>query len=139
MLKVLRARWQQGHRTMRYPDGPAPDLPPRFAGRPIVDSSKCAGDCRKCRDVCPTAAIEVVAGNRQIRLDTGRCIFCRQCEVACGAGAIAFSQDYRLASSRRNQLVVTDGGDSPGVELDGVLRRTLGRSLKLRQVSRRRL
>ena len=135
MLKLLRARWQQGYRTMRYPDGPAPDLPPRFAGRPTVNASKCASDCHKCSDVCPTAAIEVVAGKRQIRLDTGRCIFCRECEVACRSGAIAFSQDYRLASSRRDQLIVTDGGDSPGVELDGLLRRILGRSLKLRQVS----
>jgi Ni,Fe-hydrogenase III small subunit/ferredoxin len=133
MLEMIRTRWQQGHRTTRYPSGPAPDLPPRFAGRPIVDASKCAGGCHKCGDACPTAAIEVAAG--EIRLDMGRCLFCRECEVACGSGAIAFSRDYRLASSRRDQLCVTDGGESPGVELDGFIRRILGRSLKLRQVS----
>lgn len=135
MLKILRARWQQGHRTMRYPAGPAPDLPPRFAGRPVVDASKCVGECRMCSDVCPTAAIEVDADPHRIRLDTGRCLFCRECEAACPSGAIAFSREYRLASSRREQLVVTDGGDLPSVELDGIVRRVLGRSLKLRQVS----
>ena len=42
MFDVLLARWKQGHRTMRYPAGPPPELPARFAGRPIVDAAKCA-------------------------------------------------------------------------------------------------
>ena len=36
MLDVLRTRLSQKHRTMRYPDGPPPELPERFAGRPVV-------------------------------------------------------------------------------------------------------
>lgn len=135
MLKILRARWQQGYRTTGYPDGPPPDLPERFAGRPKVDSSRCVTECRKCADVCPTAAIEVTPADRRLRVDTGRCIFCRACEGACGSGAIAFSREFRMASARREQLVVTDAVVLPMVKLDGRLCRLLGRSLKLRQVS----
>ena len=58
MLKTLRARLQQGYRTMRYPDGPAPDLPKHFVGRPEIDSSKCLAGCDQCTQVCPTQAIE---------------------------------------------------------------------------------
>ena len=42
MLDVLRARLQQRHRTMRYPDGPPPALPDRFRGRPVIDAPRCA-------------------------------------------------------------------------------------------------
>jgi len=135
MLSILRARWHQGYRTIGYPDGPPPDLPEQFAGRPSVDSSRCVPECRKCADRCPTAAIEITPGDRRLRMDTGRCLFCRACQDECGSGAIAFSREFRLASSDREQLVVTDAGAPPAVELDSRLRRLLGRSLKLRQVS----
>ena len=72
-----------------------------------------------------------------VQLDTGRCLFCRQCEAACDAGAIAFTRDYRMAASRRDDLIVRDcrarrAAVDPG---RGVSRRLFGRSLKLRQVS----
>ncbi|NUQ62891.1 MAG: hydrogenase [Pirellulales bacterium] len=133
MLKTLQARWQQGYRTMRYPDGPPPDLPARFAGRPQVDSAKCTAGCHRCTLVCPTDAI--TAGEQTLRLDTGRCLFCRECETACEAGAIAFSHEFRMAASSREQLVVTDRPAPAVVAIDGAVRRILGRSLKLRQVS----
>ncbi len=135
MLKVLRARVQQGYRTMRYPDGPPPELPPRFVGRPILDAGKCGGNCHECSEACPTAAITVLADKRSLQLDMGRCIFCRACESACPSGAIAFSRDYRLAAARRDQLIVSGNSDLPNIGLEGSLRRLLGRSLKLRQVS----
>ena len=36
MLDVIKTRWRQGYRTMRWPKGPAPALPERFAGRPVI-------------------------------------------------------------------------------------------------------
>jgi Ni,Fe-hydrogenase III small subunit/ferredoxin len=135
MWKTMRARVQQGYRTMRYPDGPAPDLPPHFVGRPDVDSSKCRADCQQCMTVCPTQAVTVAAATRQVSLDTGRCLFCAQCARVCESGAVRMSREFRLASSRRDALIVTDRSPLPTVEWDAALRRTLGRSLRLRQVS----
>jgi Ni,Fe-hydrogenase III small subunit/NAD-dependent dihydropyrimidine dehydrogenase PreA subunit len=135
MFDVLRARWKQGYRTMRYPAGPSPELPERFAGRPALDAEKCTADCRQCAVVCPTGAITFGDLTKSVQLDTGRCLFCRQCEAACGNGAIAFSRDYRLAASNREDLIVRDAPQQEVVTLDEVSRRLFGRSLKLRQVS----
>ena len=115
MWKTIRARIQQGYRTMRYPDGPAPDLPKHFVGRPEVDSSKCRVGCEKCTQVCPTQAIELAPQTRQLSLDTGRCLFCSECVRACDTGAVRVlarlphgvleshgtRRDGRLAASRR--------------------------------------
>jgi len=55
--------------------------------------------------------------------------------AACPEGAITFTRDWRLASSRRADLLVTDE-DCPEIDaLSRELRRLLGRSLRLRQVS----
>lgn len=135
MLKVLRARWQQGYRTTRYPNGPTPDLPEHFAGRPVIDSGKCVASCDKCVQACPTQAIQRSPQTHKLSLDTGRCLFCRACERACDSGAVRFSREFRLASSSRPALVVTDGSTLPPAELDDTIHHLLGRSLRLRQVS----
>lgn len=36
MLKILRTRFKQGCRTMLFPKAPAPALPERYRGRPII-------------------------------------------------------------------------------------------------------
>jgi Ni,Fe-hydrogenase III small subunit/formate hydrogenlyase subunit 6/NADH:ubiquinone oxidoreductase subunit I len=135
MFDVLLARWKQGQRTMRYPAGPPPELPERFVGRPAIETARCNETCQRCAEVCPSGAIAVRQNGRRVQLDTGRCLFCRQCETACDAGAIVFSRDCRLAASRREDLVIADGAERAAVHLDDTARRIFGRSLKLRQVS----
>jgi Ni,Fe-hydrogenase III small subunit/ferredoxin len=135
MLKTIRARIQQGYRTMRYPAGPAPDLPKHFAGRPVVDSSKCEATCETCVQACPTQAIDRASESRQLLLDTGRCVFCTECVRACDKRAIQFTREFRMASSSRATLVVTDNSPLPAVALDEAICRILGRALRLRQVS----
>jgi Ni,Fe-hydrogenase III small subunit/formate hydrogenlyase subunit 6/NADH:ubiquinone oxidoreductase subunit I len=135
MLKAIQARWQQGYRTIRYPEGPAPELPARFVGRPQIDSAKCTAGCHQCADVCPTQAIDRDPISDELTLDTGRCLFCRDCEPACGPGAIVFSREFRLAASRRDDLVVRDGQSVPDARIDDQRYHVLGRSLRLRQVS----
>jgi Ni,Fe-hydrogenase III small subunit/ferredoxin len=120
---------------MRYPDGPPPELPSRFAGRPAVDGAKCPSGCQRCAEACPTQAIQASGGPYPLRLDTGRCIFCRACQTACQTGAIAFSREFRMAASRREDLVVSDATSLPSIAVDDGLYRVLGRSLRLRQVS----
>ena len=135
MLDILRARMQQGYRTMRYPALPAPALPARFSGRPVADGVKCAPDCRACAEVCPTGAITAGAGSKRLCLDTGLCIFCGACVAACPRQAIAFSRDHRLAAAKREDLRVGDGPARIPAAFNARVRKLFGRSLKLRQVS----
>ena len=81
MLKALRARLAQGHRTTPFPDGPPPALPERFRGLPSIDAARCPEGCRDCASACPTGAISV--GDGGVSLDLGKCLFCPECERAC--------------------------------------------------------
>jgi len=132
MFKTLLARARQGYRTAPYPV-PDPGLPALFRGRPVLDPAKCVDGCAACVEVCPTDALRVSEAGPE--LDLGRCIFCGDCVAACAAGAITLSRDWRVAASKREGLVAT--GDRP-LQIDALgreLRRLLGRSLRLRQVS----
>jgi Ni,Fe-hydrogenase III small subunit/NAD-dependent dihydropyrimidine dehydrogenase PreA subunit len=133
MFRILLARLQQGHRTLRYPRAPLPPLSDRFRGRPLVDLTRCPDGCRACADACPTGAI---ARDGSARIDLGKCLFCTECTDACPQGAITCAGDHRLAASRREDLVVAPGDEQQLARaLDERLRRLFGRSLKLRQVS----
>jgi Ni,Fe-hydrogenase III small subunit/formate hydrogenlyase subunit 6/NADH:ubiquinone oxidoreductase subunit I len=133
MLRPLLARLKQGHRTMRYPDGPPPPLPARFRGRPLLDLALCRSECRACADACPTQAIAL---DGEPRVDLGRCLFCTDCSDACPEGAITHAGDWRLSSSQRDALVVGVGEELRLAQaLEARLLRLFGRSLRLRQVS----
>ncbi len=132
MLKILVARFQQGRRTVAYPDSP-PSLPERFRGGPSLDASKCREGCRDCIDACPTGALQSDAAG--LALDMGRCLFCTECVDACPTGAVALTGEYRLAARERADLIVRDRALPNAKKLDEKLRKLFGRSLKLRQVS----
>ncbi len=133
MFQILKERLLQGYRTAAYPDAPAPPRPGRFRGLPILDQTKCPAGCGNCVAACPTTAISQV-GN-QLRLDLGRCLFCTDCVEACRAGAVEFTDDYRLAARTRDDLVIGDKSLQLAQALEAKLLRIFGRSLKLRQVS----
>lgn len=132
LLNVLLARMRQGHRTIGFPRT-APSLPDRLRGRPKIDTAKCAAGCQACAEACPTDAIELRGGKPE--LDLGRCLFCPECEQACARGALQFTPEYRLATSRREALVIGTRELELASALDAKARRIFGRSLKLRQVS----
>jgi len=132
MFKTLLARARQGYRTTPYP-AELPALPASFRGLPEIETGRCAAGCGDCIDNCPTGALALSA--QALRLDLGRCIFCAECAASCPAGAISFTPDWHLAGSQRAGLVIADR-EQPRVEAMGdELRRLLGRSLRLRQVS----
>jgi Ni,Fe-hydrogenase III small subunit/NAD-dependent dihydropyrimidine dehydrogenase PreA subunit len=133
MFKTLLARARQGYRTGTYPAGD-PVLPALFRGRPKIDPARCSGgNCGDCIEACPTGALSV--GEAGLGLDLGRCIFCGECGSTCAAGAISFTGDWRLAGSGRAELVMTEGAGPQVEALGRRLRRLVGRSLRLRQVS----
>lgn len=132
MLKIILTRLRQGHHTMKYPDGPAPALPDRFRGRPVIDPAKCKTGCQTCAEACPMGAINPATK----AIDLGKCLFCTDCARACSDNAVSYSADYRLSARRREDLVV--GQDEPlklAAQLDAKSKSLFGRSLKLRQVS----
>ena len=114
MFSIIRERLRQGRRTIAYPAGDPPVLPDRFLGLPVFDQSRCPDGCRACVLACPTEAI--FRDDQGLRLDLGRCLFCTECVDACPEEAIRFTQDYRLATRSRADLVLRSGQsvDSPG-------------------------
>jgi Ni,Fe-hydrogenase III small subunit/NAD-dependent dihydropyrimidine dehydrogenase PreA subunit len=131
MIKQLRARLHQGHRTIK--EGPPPELPARFRGHPVLDAGRCSDGCRECVDVCPTGAISL---EPSLSVDLGKCLFCTECAAACPAGALTYGKDHRLAARTRADLVVDEQRTVRlATALEVKMRRLFGRSLKLRQVS----
>ncbi len=117
---------------MRFPAGPAPEMPDRFAGRPVIEGD-CLEGCGACRDACPVGAIRIEKSGPS--LDTGLCLFCRACAQACPKGVIRFGTSHRLAAARREDLVIGAGSGPQAPALSPVAKKFFSRSLKLRQVS----
>lgn len=130
-MGILLERLRQKHRTMAYPDGPAPELPERWRGEPALDRELLRGAGPA--DYCPTGALDL---SGEPRLDVGRCIFCGACAEKAPRGGVTFSRKYALARYSREALVVGGGAETAaGPERLKEIRGLFGKSLKLRQVS----
>jgi len=133
MFDLIRLRWLQGRQYL--PDPTTATVGMRFRGLPLLDESGC-GDCAACLAACPTGAIS----SAPLKIDLGRCTFCGECAHACPQGSIRFTNEHRIAATRREGLVVgaettADGYRSAAIEARAEIRRLFGRSLKLRSVS----
>lgn len=128
-FQFLRVRASQG--TQFIPDV-RKATPAGFRGLPVLGPKPCGTECDACKAVCPTKAIDV----RPLRLDLGRCVFCRACEEACPEDKVHFSPEPKMAASTREGLVVEEGSNEKiAVRASAGFAKLFGRSLKLRQVS----
>lgn len=131
MLAILRERLRQGYRTSGFP-AQEPILPERFRGAPRLRPERCVAGCDGCVAACAHGAMaRTEAGPR---LDLGRCLFCADCAV-CPQGVVEFTNDYRLAASSREDLLLAQEGPRLAQALERRMLKLFGRSLKLRQVS----
>jgi len=88
-------------------------LSPRFRGHIKLLTDTCRV-CGLCERSCPTDCIKVEGEKKEGQkykvvtkfiLDFTRCSHCGLCVESCPEGAIGFSQDYNLASLRKEDFV----------------------------------
>ncbi len=130
MKEVIKVRILQGDPIVH--DVRNAEFPSSYRGLPSVANKPCLDNCRKCADVCPTSAIEL----NPVRINLGLCVFCPLCEETCPEKIIHFTNDYHLATSSEEQLIVTRATNqiTPAMASEKI-RKYFGRSLKLRQIS----
>jgi Ni,Fe-hydrogenase III small subunit len=106
----------------------------RFRGRPLISGNITKEEIRLAAGSCPVSAIDQVSGS----LDMGRCVFCRECSFLL-PGKIKFTNDYRIASNDRGELIIRPGADKPVLLKEDLVRKEIRKlykpALKLRQVS----
>lgn len=134
MIPPILPRLRQGHHTNGFPEQ-APPMPDRLRGRPVIDAALCPAGCTVCAKACAVDAISFNQAGKP-RIDLGKCVFCPACVEACPEKALRFTNEFRLSTGRREDLVVEDGKVyALGQRLRAELMRLYGRSLKLRVVS----
>jgi len=106
----------------------------QFRGLPKVCAENCT-NCSECKNICPTNAI--IGLGEDLSIDLGKCIFCGECERVCGADAIKFSNSHKIGSTSRDNLIInkTSWGELDPRKSTEFIKKTFGRSLKLRSVS----
>lgn len=106
--------------------------PAGFRGKPVIGDAACATGCQACVAVCPSQALVL----EPVQIDMGRCVLCGDCAPACPSAKIGFSNDVKLAATRRDALTVSTARPHiDPVQVSAELHKLFGRSLKLRSVS----
>ena len=126
--KILRSHgWQY------IPDLYSVNLTEEFRGFPLLTDTEDRSDVERAAAICPTRAITT----EPLTLDMGRCLFCGEC-AKCAPRNIRFTNEHRLAATRREDLIVKVGDTAPKFSLEAVrpeISKYFGRALQLREVS----
>jgi Ni,Fe-hydrogenase III small subunit len=109
-------------------------LPSLFRGRPVINNNISEESKSKLISLCPVEAIN----KSPFSIDLGKCVFCNECSFACPDG-IKFTNDYKISSNVRVNLIINEGKDIP-IEIDPKkirkeIRSFFKHALKLRHVS----
>lgn len=106
----------------------------RFRGLPVISEEITPKEIESVSALCPVNAIDRQNG----AIDLGRCAFCNECALLLPE-RIRFMNDYRIASNKRDDLIIMPGRKGPlridesAVRKD--VRKLFRKALKLRQVS----
>ncbi|MBI4309429.1 MAG: NADH-quinone oxidoreductase subunit NuoB [Candidatus Omnitrophica bacterium] len=73
-------------------------------------------------------------GKPNIPVDMGECLFNQDIKTTCLKDIAVYSQDYRMAVSKKEDLIFKGDEIKLAAALDEKMRRIFGRSLKLREV-----
>lgn len=103
-----KAKILHSHGWQYIPDLDAVTLTEEFRGFPLLTDTEDKGDIERAAKICPTGAITVAP----FTLDMGRCMFCGECQK-CAPKNIKFTNEHRLAATRREDLVVEAGQTAP--------------------------
>lgn len=131
MIRELNILRSHGHQYV--PDLKKAELTPLFRGRPVISTTVTVDEKEMLCKICPSGAISV----DDFGIDLGKCVFCKECSFAC-PGKIHFTNDYKIGSNDRKELIIRPGDESIGFD-DSLVRKDLRKffrnSLKLRQIS----
>lgn len=118
-MRITIGQFFQPTVTVHYPHETL-KIPARFRGHielvrdPATGQPKCFV-CKLCEKACPSDCITVEgikpegAKRKTVtsyRLDFTKCSLCGSCVEACRDGAIRFSREYNLASTRKEDFVM---------------------------------
>lgn len=129
MWNIIINRLRQGFRTLPYPKKD-PYFPKRFRGFPIFTRTENLTSLHKDND--PLGA---VIGEKEPIIDMGKVTFHERMKDVFPQGVFTYSQDYRLAAAKREDLLLRDNEGPLVCALDKKMKKIFGRSLKLRHVS----
>lgn len=134
MFDFIPIRKAQGYQAI--PDVKAAKVNPQFRGLPVLHNNLCEKGCQRCKEICPTQAIET----EPLSVDIGKCIFCGDCTRECTSNALSFNSFHHLAASNPDFLKIKEGMDEKKYEENSIpvrkeILRVFGKSLKFRQVS----
>ena len=124
------------HQKKQYiPDIKNAPMRTQFRGLPVLNNSIC-DKCGKCKDVCPTGALNI----NPLSIDLSKCTFCGACKNICKNNAINFSSYYKLGTDKKEKLIVTqeitqEEYNKRAIEVRKEIYSVFNRSIKFRQVS----
>lgn len=130
MIDLILERIKQKKRTIKYP-GKKIILPQHYRGKPEINNALCT-KCGSCIEYCPVNAISLSKG--EIVIDIGKCIFCLECTSICKFNAIRFTDEYKLACSKRSDLLQAENGSCIVQPLEKKRLKLFKKTLKLRQI-----
>jgi formate hydrogenlyase subunit 6/NADH:ubiquinone oxidoreductase subunit I len=84
------------------------EAPSRYRGKPVFTTNECTG-CESCVTSCPSGAIDFQKSGETMTLSISYadCIFCGACAESCETKMIQVTNEYRLATKNKNNLMIS--------------------------------